>query len=126
MKKFSKLEEFAQEGKVTIDIPDQLPLIPMRTNMLVYPGSVIPFYVGRDRSLNALEESIEKMNRLVFLVCQKNLEIDDPTQADLFDIGVVAQVMQLMKLPDGTFKVLVEGLVRARKIRYVARTFPSK
>ena len=83
MKKFSKLEEFAQEGKVTIDIPDQLPLIPMRTNMLVYPGSVIPFYVGRDRSLNALEESIEKMNRLVFLVCQKNLEIDDPTQADL-------------------------------------------
>ena len=49
----------------------------------------------------------------------KNLEIDDPTQADLFDIGVVAQVMQLMKLPDGTFKVLVEGLVRARKIRYV-------
>ncbi|MDD8053320.1 MAG: LON peptidase substrate-binding domain-containing protein, partial [Thermotogota bacterium] len=119
MKKFQKLEQFAQEGKDSIDIPDQLPLIPMRTNMLVYPGSVIPFYVGRDKSLNALEESIEKKNRLIFLVSQRNLEIEDPTQADLFDMGVVTQIMQLMKLPDGTFKVLVEGLVRARKTRYV-------
>jgi ATP-dependent Lon protease len=119
MKKFQKLEQFAQEGKDAIDIPDQLPIIPMRTNMLVYPGSVIPFYVGRDKSLNALEESIEKKNRLIFLVSQKNLELEEPTKEDLFEMGVVTQVMQLMKLPDGTFKVLVEGLVRARKISYL-------
>lgn len=119
MKKFQKLEQFAQEGRDSIDIPDNLPIIPMRTNMLVYPGSVIPFYVGRDKSLNALEDSIEKKNRLIFLVSQKKLDMDDPTKDDLFDIGVVSQVMQLMKLPDGTFKVLVEGLVRARKLKYI-------
>ncbi|HRW93055.1 MAG TPA: endopeptidase La [Thermotogota bacterium] len=116
MSKFQKLEEFASDGKESIEIPGDLPLIPMRTNMLVYPGSVMPFYVGRDKSLNALEESIEKKNRLIFLVAQKNPGLENPATEDLFEVGVVAQIMQLMKLPDGSFKVLVEGLVRAQRL----------
>ncbi len=114
MSKFQKLEEFATDGKESVEIPDNLPVIPMRTNMLVYPGSIMPFYVGREKSLNALEESIERKNRLVFLVAQIDPSNEDPEEEDIFKIGVVAQIIQLMKLPDNSFKVLVEGLSRAK------------
>jgi len=114
MSKFQKLEEFATDGKESVEIPDNLPVIPMRTNMLVYPGSVMPFYVGREKSLNALEESIERKSRLVYLVAQKDPATEDPETDDIYEMGVVAQIIQLMKLPDNSFKVLVEGLSRAR------------
>ncbi len=114
MAKFKALEDFAAEGKDSDDIPNSLPIIPMRTNMLVYPGAVIPFYIAREKSLNALEESIEKKNRFLFLTAQKEFEIEEPEIEDLNEYGVVARIMQLMKLPDSTFKVLVEGVKRAR------------
>src|SRR6056297_165578 len=114
MAKFKALEEFASEGKGSEDIPETLPVIPMRTNMLVYPGSVIPFYIGREKSLNSLEESIEKKNRFLFLCSQKDIQENDPVEEDLYIHGVVARIMQLMKLPDNSFKVLVEGVVRGK------------
>jgi ATP-dependent Lon protease len=114
MAKFKALEDFASEGKGSEDIPEILPVIPMRTNMLVYPGSVIPFYIGREKSLNSLEESIEKKNRFLFLCSQKDIQENEPKEVDLFTHGVVARVMQLMKLPDNSFKVLVEGVVRGK------------
>src|SRR6056297_2821449 len=112
MSKFKALEDFATEGKGSEDIPEELPVIPMRTNMLVYPGSVIPFYIGREKSLNALEASIEKKNRFIFLCSQKDIQENEPKEIDLYTHGVVARIMQLMKLPDNSFKVLVEGVVR--------------
>ena len=114
MAKFKALEDFATEGKGSEDIPEELPVIPMRTNMLVYPGSVIPFYIGREKSLNSLENSIEKKNRFLFLCSQKDIQENDPVEEDLYIHGVVARIMQLMKLPDNSFKVLVEGVVRGK------------
>src|SRR6056297_2561175 len=114
MSKFKALEDFATEGKGSEDIPEELPVIPMRTNMLVYPGSVIPFYIGREKSLNSLEYSIEKKNRFLFLCSQKDIQENEPKEVDLYKHGVVARIMQLMKLPDNSFKVLVEGVVRGK------------
>ncbi|HOO32606.1 MAG TPA: endopeptidase La [Thermotogota bacterium] len=115
MAKFKALEDFAAEGKGPEDIPNELPLIPMRTNMLIYPGAVMPFYIGREKSLNALEDSIEDKGRFLFLVSQKEIQIDEPEIDDLYEYGIVARIMQLMKLPDNSFKVLAEGVTRARR-----------
>ena len=89
-----------------------LPVLPLR-DVVVFPHMVIPLFVGRDKSIRALDIAMEGDKRIL-LVAQKSAETDDPGAADLHPIGTMAQVLQLLKLPDGTIKVLVEGLVRAR------------
>jgi len=90
----------------------QLPVLPLR-DVVVFPHMVIPLFVGREKSIRALDMAVEGDKRIL-LVAQKTAETDDPGAADLHDVGTVAQVLQLLKLPDGTIKVLVEGLERAR------------
>ncbi|NCT88187.1 endopeptidase La [Stenotrophomonas acidaminiphila] len=87
-----------------------LPVLPLR-DVVVFPHMVIPLFVGRDKSMQALERAMEADKRIL-LVAQKSAETDDPTAADLYTVGTLAQVLQLLKLPDGTIKVLVEGLAR--------------
>ncbi|MGE8220328.1 MAG: LON peptidase substrate-binding domain-containing protein, partial [Stenotrophomonas acidaminiphila] len=87
-----------------------LPVLPLR-DVVVFPHMVIPLFVGRDKSMQALERAMEADKRIL-LVAQKSAETDDPTAADLYAVGTLAQVLQLLKLPDGTIKVLVEGLAR--------------
>ncbi len=87
-----------------------LPVLPLR-DVVVFPHMVIPLFVGRDKSMQALERAMEADKRIL-LVAQKSAETDDPTGADLYTVGTLAQVLQLLKLPDGTIKVLVEGLAR--------------
>src|SRR5690606_17936407 len=77
------------------------------------PHMVIPLFVGRPRSIKALELAMEAGNNIM-LVAQKSASKDDPTPDDLYDIGCAASILQMLKLPDGTVKVLVEGLQRAR------------
>ena len=89
-----------------------LPVLPLR-DVVVFPHMVIPLFVGRDKSIRALDIAMEGDKRIL-LVAQKSAETDDPGAADLHPIGTLAQVLQLLKLPDGTIKVLVEGLTRAR------------
>ncbi|MEO6227626.1 MAG: LON peptidase substrate-binding domain-containing protein, partial [Thermomonas sp.] len=89
-----------------------LPVLPLR-DVVVFPHMVIPLFVGRDKSIKALDIAMEGDKRIL-LVAQKSAETDDPGAADLHSIGTLAQVLQLLKLPDGTIKVLVEGLTRAR------------
>ncbi len=89
-----------------------LPVLPLR-DVVVFPHMVIPLFVGRDKSIRALDIAMEGDKRIL-LVAQKSAETDDPGATDLHPIGTLAQVLQLLKLPDGTIKVLVEGLVRAR------------
>lgn len=91
---------------------NELPLLPLR-DVVVYPQMVIPLFVGRDKSIQALEVAM-KSEKEVFLVAQKEATNDDPAEADLYQIGTIATILQLMKLPDGTVKVLVEGVDRAR------------
>ncbi len=89
-----------------------LPLLPLR-DVVVFPHMVIPLFVGRPKSIKALETSMES-GKSILLVAQKTAAQDDPTPEDLYDTGSVATVLQMLKLPDGTVKVLVEGNQRAR------------
>ncbi|HEX8777068.1 MAG TPA: endopeptidase La [Rhodanobacter sp.] len=89
---------------------DTLPVLPLR-DVVVYPHMVIPLFVGRDKSMRALERAMES-ERQILLVAQKSPDIDDPAVEDLQQIGTLAGVLQLLKLPDGTVKVLVEGQSR--------------
>ena len=87
-----------------------LPLLPLR-DVVIYPHMVIPLFVGRERSIQALDQAMASDKR-IFLVSQRDAGEDDPRQSGLYAIGTVAQILQLLKLPDGTVKVLVEGLRR--------------
>jgi ATP-dependent Lon protease len=88
-----------------------LPLLPLR-DIVVFPGMIVPLFVGRDKSVVALEKAMAA-DKEIFLVAQLDPAEDDPDKDDLYDIGVTAQIMQLLKLPDGTVRVLVEGKQRA-------------
>jgi ATP-dependent Lon protease len=89
-----------------------LPLLPLR-DVVVFPHMVIPLFVGRPKSIKALEAAMEEGKNVV-LVAQKSAAKDDPAPEDLYDVGTVASILQMLKLPDGTVKVLVEGVQRAR------------
>jgi ATP-dependent Lon protease len=96
-----------------------LPVLPLR-DIVVFPRMVAPLFVGRDKSVRALEE-VEKGAGEILLVAQKEAGVDEPAEEDLYSIGVVASILQLLKLPDGTVKVLVEGKQRARLEKLVDR-----
>ena len=91
---------------------NNLPVLPLR-NIVVFPNMVVPLFVGRDKSINALEQVMDKDQELLFL-SQKNSEVDDPSETDLYEIGTKGKILQLLKLPDGTVKVLVEGIARCK------------
>ncbi len=88
-----------------------LPLVPLR-DVVIFPGVVTPLFVGRDKSINALQKAMAD-DKSVMLIAQRNADDEDPTLEDLYKIGTVSTILQLIKLPDGTFKVLVEGIKRA-------------
>ncbi|PNS08294.1 endopeptidase La [Solilutibacter silvestris] len=95
----------------TSSLPEgDLPVLPLR-DVVVFPHMVIPLFVGREKSIKALEVAMEGDKRIL-LVAQTSPDIDDPAQGDLYSVGALAQVLQLLKLPDGTIKVLVEGTER--------------
>ena len=94
-----------------------IPVLPLR-DVVVYPHMVIPLFVGREKSIRALDQAMEGDKRIM-LVAQKSAALDDPGAEDIYEIGTVATILQLLKLPDGTVKVLVEGLERARVLRYL-------
>src|SRR6188768_2570277 len=114
-----------------VNDPNQvsLPLLPLR-DVVVFPHMVIPLFVGRPKSIKALETAMES-GKSILLVAQKSAAKDEPSPEDLYDIGSIANILQMLKLPDGTVKVLVEGVQRARvvgvtdeKSHYVAEAVP--
>ena len=90
------------------------PSLPLR-DIVVFPGMIIPLFVGRDKSIKALNE-VMKTNKKIILVTQKDAEIDDPSKENLYSFGCESKILQLLKLPDGTVKALVEGLDRVKII----------
>lgn len=92
------------------------PVLPLR-DIVVFPGMIVPLFVGREKSVSALENVMQN-DKKILLAAQKDAGDDDPDQEDIYDIGVVASVLQLLKLPDGTVKVLVEGEARAQVLNY--------
>ena len=99
---------------------ETLPVLPLR-DIVVFPHMIVPLFVGREKSIKALEEVMREDKRIL-LVAQKNPADDDPAIDAIFEVGTLAQVLQLLKLPDGTVKVLVEGVERARVHRFTDRT----
>jgi len=99
-----------------MDVKIERPLLPLR-DIVVFPNMVIPLFVGRDKSISALNEVMKKDKKIV-LVTQKNSEIDDPKKSDVFMYGCEGNILQLLKLPDGTVKVLVEGSKRVKILNF--------
>ncbi len=97
----------------------EYPILPL-LDIVVFPHMVVPLFVGRDKSVKAMEVAIEEGKHIV-LVTQKSAEQEDPTAGDLYHVGVIAEILQLLKLPDGTIKVLAEGKQRVRIEKYTAR-----
>jgi ATP-dependent Lon protease len=99
-----------------IEIPESVPVLPVR-DIVVFPYMILPLFVGREMSIKAIEHSLNT-NRMVLLLTQKDLTIENPSPEDLFSIGTVVLVMRMLKLPDGRVKILVQGLSKARALNY--------
>ncbi|WP_419901630.1 endopeptidase La [Kiloniella sp.] len=95
---------------------DIYPVLPLR-DIVVFPHMIVPLFVGRDKSVRALED-VMKEDKQILLVTQKNASQDDPSPSDIYSVGTIGTVLQLLKLPDGTVKVLVEGVRRAKIIKF--------
>jgi len=113
------MEKAAKTQSVASNDISELPVLPLR-DVVVYPHMVIPLFVGREKSVRALEIAMEGDKRIL-LVAQRSPDVDDPQAGDLYSIGTVATVLQLLKLPDGTIKVLVEGASRAEIVSVMDR-----
>ncbi|MBL4712265.1 MAG: endopeptidase La [Gammaproteobacteria bacterium] len=100
-----------KDSEANILQPAEVPVLPLR-DVVVYPHMVIPLFVGREKSIQALDAAMQD-NKQILLVAQKNADVDDPSIDDVHEIGTLATILQLLKLPDGTIKVLVEGSQRA-------------
>ena len=88
------------------------PLLPLR-DIVIFPGMVVPLFIGREKSINALKYALSE-EKEIFLATQKNAVMDEPRQKDIYSFGTIATVLQLLKMPDGTVKSLIEGKERAK------------
>ncbi len=106
-----------KDDKESVGGPIRVPLLPLR-DIIVFPHMVVPLFVGRQRSIKALEEATQKQSP-IFLSSQKDAKTNEPTEEDIYKTGTVGTVVQMLKLPDGTVKVLIEGKRRAKIVRFV-------
>ena len=95
-----------------MQIPSELPVLPLR-DIVIYPFMIVPLFVSRDRSIRAVEQSLGE-NRMILLVSQKDVNKEEPNQEDLYEVGTVAVIMRMLKLPDGRIRILIQGLSRSR------------
>src|SRR5206468_5427198 len=95
----------------------RIPLLPLR-DVIIFPHMVVPLFVGREKSINALEECVSKKLDL-FLVAQRQATTVSPGEKDIFTVGTVGSILQILRLPDNTVKALIEGKKRARILEYV-------
>lgn len=96
-----------------IELKDHLPLLPIR-DIVVYPFMILPFFVGRESSIQAVEHALNKSDRLILLASQKDMKAEAPTPEEIYETGTIAMIMRMRKLPDGRVKILVQGLSKAR------------
>ncbi|HSA77644.1 MAG TPA: endopeptidase La [Nitrospirota bacterium] len=100
----------------SIEIPKKLPLLPIR-DIVVFPYMVLPLFVGREMSIKAIEVALES-NRMIFLTSQKDINVENPSPSDLYSVGTVGVIMRMLKLPDGRIKILVQGVARAKTVKF--------
>ena len=108
-----------EEGSAqSMEIPDVLPMLPVR-DVVVFPYMILPLFVGREKSVAAVDEALQG-NRMLFLATQREVATEEPGPEDIYEIGTVAMIMRMLKLPDGRVKILVQGLSRARRLAILA------
>ena len=107
------------EEEQQIVIPNKLPLLPVR-DIVIFPYMVLPLFVGREMSIKAIEDALAG-NRMIFLVAQKLLDVENPEPKDIYNIGTVGMIMRMLKLPDGRIKILVQGIAKAKIQEYVQK-----
>jgi len=112
------MSEDQTKPDTSTDKRESFPVLPLR-DIVVFPYMIVPLFVGREKSINALEE-VMRTDKQILLVAQKNAGDDEPSTDAIYSLGTLATVLQLLKLPDGTVKVLVEGTVRAKILGYTA------
>src|SRR3954469_14067061 len=103
--------EAAEAVEQQLQIPGELPVLPLR-DIGIYPFMIVPLFVSRERSIRAVDEALGE-NRMILLASQKDLDKEEPVGEDLYNIGTVAVIMRMLKLPDGRIRILVQGLTRA-------------
>jgi ATP-dependent Lon protease len=108
----AELDKENNAGDKEVQIPDKLPILPVR-DIVVFPYMIIPLFVGREISIKAIEHALSG-DRMILLLTQKELSIENPSVNDLYTVGTVGMVMRMLKLPDGRVKILVQGLAKAR------------
>lgn len=96
-----------------IELKEELPLLPIR-DIVVYPFMILPFFVGRESSIQAVDHALTRTDRLILLASQKDMKAEAPTPDEIYELGTVAMIMRMRKLPDGRIKILVQGLTKAR------------
>ncbi|MDQ3585975.1 MAG: endopeptidase La [Acidobacteriota bacterium] len=102
----------ATDGEQQLQIPDVLPILPLR-DIVIYPFMIVPLFVSREKSIRAVDEALGE-NRMIMLASQKDLDKEEPAGEDLYTVGTVAAIMRMLKLPDGRTRILVQGLTRAK------------
>jgi ATP-dependent Lon protease len=102
-----------------IEFKETLPLLPVR-DLVVYPFMILPLFVGRETSIKAVEEALNNTDRLILLSSQKDITAESPTPSEIYEMGTVAMIMRMRKLPDGRIKILIQGLAKARIKEFVA------
>jgi len=107
-----QLEEIIEEQEEKLKIPDEIPVLMLR-DIVVFPYMVIPLFVGREKSKKAVDDALAN-DRMILLLTQKDMDIEEPKQEDTYTVGTVAVVMRMLKLPDGRVRILAQGLVRAK------------
>jgi ATP-dependent Lon protease len=128
----AKTEVKGMDLQQSIEIPKKIPLLPIR-DIVVFPYMVLPLFVGREMSIKAIEVALEG-NRMIFLTSQKDINVENPSPSDLYSVGTVGLIMRMLKLPDGRIKILVQGVARAKTVKFLQkepfyqveiRTFPD-
>ena len=106
------LEELIEEKETKLTVPEKLPVLLLR-DVVVFPFMIVPLFVGRDKSKAAIDVALAS-HRMILLLTQKNMETEDPKREEVYDMGTVALIMRMLKLPDGRIRILAQGLSRAR------------
>src|SRR4030043_443349 len=110
------LDELVEERDQKLQIPSKLPIL-LRRDIVIFPYMIAPLFVGREKSKNAIDHSLSS-HRMILLLTQKDMEVEEPKREDVYDVGTVALVMRMLKLPDGRVRILAQGLIRARVESY--------
>ncbi|MBI5640551.1 MAG: endopeptidase La [Nitrospirae bacterium] len=113
----AELDKNSDREEKEVQIPDSLPVLPVR-DIVVFPYMIIPLFVGREVSIKAIDHALAT-NRMILLLTQKDLTVENPSVSDLYTVGTVGMIMRMLKLPDGRVKILVQGLSKARVKKFV-------